>query len=135
MLPSGGRCTRNEHARSQADHQSNRHHDERADERGFCGHQEDNAEQQGGYGQHRCQEHRVMDTMAQRLRQRAVWCLTCQPVDGAPARLDERCPEWGHQDQAYQPNSNPAGFEAPGGDRHVEPGGEDEQHADPEKRA
>ena len=74
-----------------------------------------------------------MDALLNRLRQRAVWSFSCQPRDGAPACLDERCPERGNENQADQPDGNPAGLEAPGCDCHVEPGDKNEQHADPEE--
>src|SRR5215469_10048486 len=76
-----------------------------------------------------------MDALLKRLGQRAIRCLLCQAGDGAPAWLDEGCTERGDENQADQRNGNPAGLEAPGGNCHVEPGGKDEQHADPEERA
>ena len=74
-----------------------------------------------------------MDALLKRLGQRAVWCLSRQTLDGAPAWFDERGTERGHKDQADQRHSNPAGLQAPGGECHVQPGGENEQYADPEK--
>src|SRR3954468_19951263 len=49
-LPWGTHRTRGERARSQAECQSNRYHDEGAGERRLGRHQEDDAQQQGGYG-------------------------------------------------------------------------------------
>ena len=55
-LPWGTHRTRGERARSQAECQSDRYHYEGAGERRLGRHQEDDAQQQGGYGQQRCQE-------------------------------------------------------------------------------
>src|SRR6516164_5320622 len=74
-----------------------------------------------------------MDALLKGLWQRAIWCLLCQPGDGAPTWLDEDETERSDENQADQPDGDPAGPEAPGGDCHVEPAGEDEQHADDEE--
>src|SRR5260221_179221 len=134
-LPSDARRTRDEQARSQPEDQRDRHHDKRAGELRLGGHQEVDAQQQGSQGLQGCQQDRGVGALPERLGQRPVGCLSCQPIDGAPAWLDERGTEWGYQDQADQRDVNPAGPEAPGGKRHVEPCGEDEQHADPRHRA
>src|SRR5215469_3282651 len=122
--------TRDKRARSNTQHQRDRHHDDGADERGFVGHQEDDAQQQGGHCLQRCRQNGVMDAPHKRLGQRAAWCLLCQPGDGAPARLDERCTRRDHQDQTDQRHVDPASPEAPCGNGHVEPCDEDEQQAD-----
>src|SRR6266851_5821378 len=98
-LPSDARRTRDEQTRSQPEDQRDRHHDERAGERRLGGHQEDDAQQQGSQGLQGCQQDRVVGALLQRLGQRPVWCLSCQPIDGAPTWLDERGTEWGYQDQ------------------------------------
>jgi hypothetical protein len=123
-LLSGARSTRDEHARSQPERQSDRHHDEGARERGLRGHQEDDAQQQGGHRLQRGHKGGLGGAPLRRLGQRAVWCLSCQPIDGAPAWLDEHPTEGGYEDQADQRDGNPACLQAPGGKRHREPGGE-----------
>src|SRR6266567_2166562 len=85
VLPPGARHTVDEQTRSQPERQSNYYHDERASKRRLGGHQEDDAEQQGCYGLQRCQEDRVIDALLKGLGQRAVWCLSRQPLDGTPA--------------------------------------------------
>jgi len=89
-LPWGTHRTRGERARSQAECQSNRYHDEGAGERRLGRHQEDDAQQQGGYGLQRYQENGVVGALLKRLGQWTGWRLSCQPVDGPLAWLDER---------------------------------------------
>src|SRR5437879_1418325 len=108
-LPWGTHRTRGERARSQAECQSNRYHYGGAGERRLGRHQEDDAQQQGGYGLQRYQENGVVGALLKRLGQWTGWRLSCQPVDGPLAWLDERSTERGHQDQADQCNENPTG--------------------------
>ena len=89
-LQSGSHRTRGERARSQAECQSDRYHDEGAGERRLGRHQEDDAQQQDGYGLRRYQENGVVGALLKRLGQWTVWRLSCQTVDGPPAWLDER---------------------------------------------
>src|SRR6266516_2764887 len=134
-LPSGTPSTREEHAQSQTEHQRDHHHDEGAREPWLGGHQEDNAQQQSSHCLQHCQGDGVVGAQLKRLRQWAVWCFSCQAVDSPPAWLDERCSQWGYENQADQVVVNPVGLEVPGGECHVEPCDEDEQHADLEEGA
>src|SRR5215472_1055614 len=92
-------------------------------------------EQQGGHRLQRCHEDRVVGAPLKGLGQRTVWRFSCQPGDGAPAWLDERCTGGNQQEQTDQRDGDPAGPEAPRGQCQVEPGDKDEQHADADKVA
>jgi hypothetical protein len=60
-------CTRDKQARSNTEHQSDHHLDDGAGECGFVGHEEDDAQQQGGNGLLRCQEDGVVGALLKRL--------------------------------------------------------------------
>src|SRR2546428_14162460 len=89
-LPWGTHRTRGERARSQAEGQSNRYHDEGAGERRLGRHQEDEAQQQGGYGLQRYQENGVVGALLKRLAQRTGLRRPVLLVQGPLAWLVER---------------------------------------------
>ena len=127
---------RGEHARRQTEQQGDHHHGEGTYQIGLGGHQKDQAKQQGRYRRANRGKDGVVDVSLQGFRQLTTRRFTRQLFDdGAPAWRDEGSTGGDHQDQADQRDKNPAGQQTPRRDGQVEPGGEQQQDADPRDRA
>ncbi len=72
-----------------------------------------------------------MDTLVKGLREQPIQCFSGQRHNGACPRFDDASDKKRQEkDEASQRHDNPAGLQAPGRQRHIQPGSDGEYRAD-----